>query len=453
MILGAAGRDYHLFNTKYRDEPSVEVVGFTHAQIPHIASSRYPAALAGPLYPEGLPIWPQSQLEAVVTEQHIDAAVLAYSDLANADVVELGARVRAAGANFVLLGRREGMLPSTKPVVAVTAVRTGCGKSQVCRLVIDAARQAGKRVVLVRHPMPYGDLAAQAVQRFESVADLDKHHTTIEEREEYEQHITNGVVVYAGVDYAAILKQAEAEADLVLWDGGNNDLPFYKPDLWLCIADPLRPGHEVSYYPGDVNFRCADMIVVNKANTAPAAGIQAVLASAKALNPRAEVFVTASEVSVDCPDLIAGKRVLCVEDGPTTTHGGRPSGAAAVAAAKYAAAEVVDPRPYFVGELKKTLDKYPHIGPVVPAMGYSEQQILDLQASIAAVPCDAVLVGTPHDITQLISVPQPLAVVTYAVADLDEEQQQGLGLKGLGASPGLGKALEGRLAGMWTAKS
>lgn len=426
LILGAAGRDYHYFNTKHRQRhgPTV-VVGFTHAQIPHIASSRYPPELSGPSYPEGLPIWSQSNLEQVIKEQHVTTAVLAYSDLAQTDVAALGSRVRAAGANFVLLGRDEGMLPSKKPVVAVTAVRTGCGKSQVCRLVIEAARQLGKKVVLVRHPMPYGDLAKQAVQRFETVQDLDTHHTTIEEREEYEQHIKNGVIVYAGVDYAAILAAAEAEADIVLWDGGNNDTPFYKPDLWLCVADPLRPDHQMKYYPGDVNFRCADIIVVNKANTAPKAGVSAVLSSAKTLNPEAEVYVTASEVFVDRPELVKGKRVLCVEDGPTTTHGGMATGAALVAAEKYGAAEVVDPRPHLVGEMKLTLEKYPHLEKIMPAMGYSDQQVRDLQSSIAAVPCDTVLVGTPHDISHLITVPQPLAVVTYKVTEPQELRLQG----------------------------
>jgi predicted GTPase len=421
LILGAAGRDYHTFNTTYRTDPHAEVVGFTHAQIPHIESSRYPHQLSGPSYPEGLPIWPASRLESVIAEGKVDVAVLAYSDISYAAIAALSAAVRSAGASLLLLGGRDGMLNSSKPVVAVTAVRTGCGKSQVCKIVIEAARSVGKKVVLVRHPMPYGDLAKQAVQRFETLEDLDEHHTTVEEREEYEQHIRNGVVVYAGVDYAAILAQAQEEADLVLWDGGNNDTPFYKPDLWLCVADPFRPGHEVDYYPGDVNFRCADAIIVNKANTAPQAGIDAVLATAAHLNPKARVYVTASEVSVNKPELVKGKRVLCVDDGPTITHGGMSSGAAVVAADKFGAAEIVDPRPYFVGELAATLAKYPHIGKVVPAMGYSEQQLKDLAATIAAVPCDSVLLGTPHDLTHLMDIPHSVVSVTYSVADVARE--------------------------------
>eukprot|EP00775_Hariotina_reticulata_P001966 gene1966-2293_t len=355
--MGAAGRDYHLFNEKYRSNSLAEVVCFTHAQIPHIASSMYPPELSGPLYPKGIPIFPESKLDALIKEHQIDTAVLAYSDLAMVDVTKLSSRVRAAGANMLLLGNNEGMLASKKPVVAVTAVRTGCGKSQLCRLVIDAARKLNKKVVLVRHPMPYGDLAKQAVQ---------------------------------------------------------------------------RPAHQVLYYPGDVNFRCADIIVINKANTAPPEAVEAVQRSARELNPTARVFVTASEVFVDKPELVKGKRVLCVEDGPTTTHGGMATGAAVVAAQKYGAAEVVNPHPYFVGELQTTLLKYPHIGKVVPAMGYSDQQLKDLQATIAAVPCDVVLLGTPHDITRLIPVPQPLAVVTYRVVELEP----GNGIMSLAAADG-----------------
>jgi len=417
LILGAAGRDYHEFNTTYRDDSTTQVVGFTHAQIPHIASARYPPELSGKLYPDGLPIYSQDRLEELIASESVDECLMAYSDVAYTDIVKLAARCRAAGARFTLLGRNDGMLPSTKPVVAVTAVRTGCGKSQVCKLVVAAARQQGKTVVLVRHPMPYGNLAEQKVQRFATLADLKKHETTIEEREEYEQHIKNGVIVYAGVDYEAILRQAEVEADVVLWDGGNNDLPFYKPDLWLVVADPHRPGHESSYYPGDVNFRCAGVVLVNKANTATKEGVEAVLAAAKTLNPTATCYITSSEVTVTDPNMINGKRVLCVDDGPTITHGGMPSGAALVAAEKYGAAEVVDPRGKFLGEMQTTFEKYPHIGPVVPAMGYSEQQLKDLEATIAGIDCDAVILGTPHDLTQLINIQQPVVPVAYFVQE------------------------------------
>lgn len=418
LILGAAGRDYHTFNTMFRNDPSTLVVCFTHAQIPHIASSRYPPELSGKLYPEGIPIYPEERLESIVEAEEIDECIMAYSDVAYPDIVKLSARVRAAGARFTLLGKLDGMVKSVKPVIAVTAVRTGCGKSQACKLVIEAARGQGKRIVLIRHPMPYGDLAKQAVQRFETLEDLKLHDTTIEEREEYEQHIRNGVIVYAGVDYEAILRQAEAEADLVLWDGGNNDLPFYKPDLWIVVADPHRPGHEISYYPGDINFRCADVVLVNKANTAKKEAVEAVLAAAKTLNPMATCFVTASEVTVSQPELIRGKRVLCVEDGPTITHGGMPSGAALVAAEKYQAGEVVDPREKFMGEMAVTLKKYPHIGPVMPAMGYSEQQLKDLEASIAGIDCDVVLLGTPQDLTQVITISQPVLPVSYEVQEM-----------------------------------
>lgn len=440
LILGAAGRDYHTFLTRFRGDDAVEVVGFTHAQIPHIEAAAFPPELAGAArYPNGLPIWPQDDLERVIKENKVDTAVMAYSDVSFDTLNDLGARARSAGADFVLLGARAGMLRSTKPVVAVTAVRTGCGKSQVCALVVDAARKAGKKVVLVRHPMPYGALAEQAVQRFEVLGDLDKHKTTVEEREEYEQHLRNGVVVYAGVDYAAILREAEREADVVLWDGGNNDTPFFAPDLWLCVADALRPGHETRFYPGDCNFRCADGIVINKANAAPEGAIAALRAEAARLNPRAAVWVTASEVTVDRPELVAGKRVVCVDDGPTITHGGLATGAGVAAAEKYGAASVLDPRPRFVGALKKTLETYPHIGPCVPALGYSKQQVADLAATLEAcgtpgadngAAAEAVLIGTPHDLTAVLEVKLPVVRVAYAVRELAVGEEEGDGGEG-----------------------
>lgn len=430
LILGAAGRDYHTFNTLFRDGPRQgdTVVCFTHAQIPHIESSCYPPALAGPKYPKGVPIFPEDRVEEVIREMGVTRAILAYSDVSYSQVMSLAARVRAAGAEFELLSGEAGMLPCSKPVVAVTATRTGCGKSQVCKMVVEAARAAGKRIVLVRHPMPYGKLEEQAVQRFETVDDLTKHHTTIEEREEYEQHILNGVVVYAGVDYEAILQEASQEADIVLWDGGNNDTPFYKPDLWICVADPFRPDAQCSYYPGDVNFRRAAIIVVNKANTAPREGVSSVVECATCLNPAAQVICTASEVTVSRPKDVKGKRVVVVEDGPTLTHGGMPTGAGWVAASKYGAAEVVDPRPYFVGEMKATLQKYPHMGPVVPAMGYSDEQISDLVSTLNAVPADIIILGTPSDITRVMkpgALQAPREAVVAVTYGLDPDEQGG----------------------------
>jgi predicted GTPase len=427
VIMGAAGRDYHYFNTLFRDNKGVEVVAFTHAQIPHIESKSYPPELAGPLYPKGIPIALQTDLEDVIDKYKPDACLMAYSDVQHSAVTELAGRVRAAGAAFLVLSYDSGaMLRSKKPVIAVTAVRTGCGKSQVCRYVIDCLNKLapGKQVVLVRHPMPYGKLEEQTVQRFGDLSDLDKHNTTIEEREEYEQHIKNGVVVYAGVDYGAILQEVEKEADFVLWDGGNNDNPFYKPDLWLCVADPTRPGHEESYYPGDTNFKKADIIVINKANNADQKGIDQVMEAAKRLNPKALVVQTASEVTVDKEELVKGKRVCCVEDGPTITHGGAPTGAAYAAAQKFGAAEVVDPRPHAVGKMKETLEKFPHIEKVVPAMGYSGDEIKDLEKTLNSVPCDTVVVGTPTSIDKLIKLQTPAAVVTYTVKDLNPEGPQ-----------------------------
>ncbi|KAI9024124.1 hypothetical protein DFJ74DRAFT_72715 [Hyaloraphidium curvatum] len=415
------GRDFHNFQCLYREgsRDNAVVVGFTAAQIPHIDARRYPASLAGPLYPDGLPIWPEADLEKVIKDQKVTRCMLAYSDLSDGDVMKIAARCLAAGAEFFLVPPDRTMLPARKPVVATCAVRTGCGKSQVSRYVIEALKKHGKSCVLVRHPMPYGDLAKQAVQRFETFDDLDKHGVTIEEREEYEQHIKAGTIVYAGVDYHAILEAAQSEptADVVIFDGGNNDTPFFKPDLWICVADPHRAGHELSYYPGSLNFAMADAIVINKANTADPDKVEAVKKAAAKYNPKARVYVTNSELEADDPSAIKGKKVLVVDDGPTLTHGGMPYGAGRFAAEKFGAAEVADPRPYFVGSINETFAKYPHLGKLVPAMGYWPEQIRDLEETINAVPCDSVVIATPMDLRRVVRIDKPAAVVTYAVRD------------------------------------
>lgn len=414
LILGAAGRDFHNFNTVFRADAACEVVGFTATQIPRIEGRLYPASLAGPLYPDGVAIHPEADLERLIGDLRVDECVFAYSDVPYSHVGSVSARVHACGADFRLIGPRATMLASAKPVVAVTAVRTGCGKSQTTRYVAGVLRDAGRRVVVVRHPMPYGDLARQAVQRFGRYEDLAAHDCTFEEREEYETHIDEGHVVYAGIDYAAILERAQAEADVVLWDGGNNDWPFYKPDLWIAVCDPFRAGHETRYYPGEVNFRAADVIVVNKATTAPAADVAAVEAAAARVNPRAQVLRTASVVTVSDPQAVEGRRVLCIEDGPTLTHGEMAFGAAQVAAERYGAATVVDPRPFAVGSIRTTLDRYPHVGPLLPAMGYFPEQIADLEASVRGVDCDVVLIGTPFDLGRVMRLDRPAQRVRYS---------------------------------------
>lgn len=402
----------------YREcETCYQVVGFTATQIPNIDGRRYPTELAGARYPKGLPIWPEDDLDTIIKEQNVNRCLLAYSDLHSTKVLELGSRCLAAGAEFFLVPPRHTMLPSSKPVIAVCAVRTGCGKSQASRYIVQVLKQHGLKSVVVRHPMPYGNLAEQAVQRFENYEDLEKHKVTVEEREEYEQHIKVGTIVYAGVDYEAILRQAEKEADVVIWDGGNNDTPFYKPDLWICITDPHRSGNELTYHPGDVNFRCADALVINKANTAPPGKIEAILRNAEAINPKGRVYITNSEIQVDRPDLVEGKSVLLVEDGPTLTHGEMPYGAGRFAAEKYGAAEIVDPRPYLHGSLNLVFKKYPHLGKLIPAMGYWPEQIKDLEATINAVPCDTVLIATPMDLRKVVNVEKPAAVSTYGVED------------------------------------
>jgi predicted GTPase len=413
VIMGAAGRDFHNFNTFFRDNEDYRVIAFTAAQIPDIEDRRYPGALAGYLYPAGVPIYPEENLADVIEGEHIDVVVFSYSDVSYQYVMHRSALVNAAGADFWLLGPDETMLKSEKPVVAVCAVRTGSGKSQTTRRVAAILTEAGKRVVVVRHPMPYGDLVAQEVQRFAEYEDLDRYDCTIEEREEYEPHLKLGIVVYAGVDYEKILRRAEEEADFVLWDGGNNDFPFYAPDLHVTVVDPHRPGHELRYYPGEVNLLMADAVVINKMATAEQAGIDEVKANVAKYNPKATVVEADSPLTVSEPDGIKGKKVLVVEDGPTLTHGGMKYGAGFVAAQEYGAAEIMDPRPYLVGSLKATFAEYPEIGTLLPAMGYGDDQVRDLEATINNTPCDAVVSGTPVDLNRLIKVDKPLIRVQY----------------------------------------
>lgn len=418
LILGAAGRDFHNYNVAYRDNPAYEVVAFTAQQIPNIAGRTYPPALAGSLYPSGIPIYPEDDLEEIIAREKVQEAVLAYSDVSHEYVMHLASRVLAAGPDFSLLGPGRTMLPARVPVIAVCAVRTGAGKSQTTRRVVDILREAGRRVVVVRHPMPYGDLAAQACQRFATYEDLERHEATIEEREEYEPHIERGTVVYAGVDYAQILASAQGEADVVIWDGGNNDLPFYRPDLHIVVADPLRPGHEVAYHPGEANVRMADVVVVNKVDAAPPDAIAQVRDNVRRVNPGAMLIEAASPITVGEPEAIQGRRVLVIEDGPTLTHGGMAYGAGVVAARRYGAAEIVDPRPYAVGSIAGVYAQYPHVGPILPAMGYGEEQVRELGATIAATPCDAVLVATPIDLGRLVRAEVPMLRLTYALQEI-----------------------------------
>ena len=418
LILGAAGRDFHNFNVFFRDNSGYRVVGFTATQIPGIDSRRYPAELAGALYPEGIPIAAESRLESLISTEKVDRCVFAYSDVGSQYVMSLAARVNAAGADFVLMGTGRTMIKASKPVIAVCAVRTGCGKSQTSRYIAQRLKAAGKEVAVVRHPMPYGDLARQAVQRFGSYDDLAKHACTIEEREEYETHIELGHPVYAGVDYGKILEAAQAEADVVIWDGGNNDTPFYVPDLWITVTDPLRPGHELSYYPGGTNFRGASVIIINKAEVAAEKDILTIEANAKAHNPSAKVIRVASKLLVDDPGAIKGKRVLLVDDGPTVTHGEMPFGAAKVAAEQYGAASFVDPRPVAVGSIKSTFAKYSHLEYTLPAMGYSDEQISSLEATINGSDAELVLFATPIDLKKLVKIDKPAVRVRYELEEM-----------------------------------
>jgi len=425
VIMGAAGRDFHNFNTLFRNDANVTVVAFTAAQIPDIEGRTYPAALAGEFYPGGIPIVAEEDMADLIRKEHVDVVVFSYSDVSYQHVMQRAALANANGADFVILGAERAMLSSIKPVIAVTAVRTGSGKSQTTRKVSRLVRERGYRVVVVRHPMPYGNLTRQIVQRFASYDDLDRHECTIEEREEYEHHLAAGSVVFAGVDYAAILHEAEKEADVILWDGGNNDLPFYKPDLWITVVDPHRPGHEVNYYPGETNLYRADVIVVNKMDSATGDGVATVLANVADRNPRAIVVKASSPVTVEGDaGLIEGKRVLCVEDGPTLTHGEMKYGAAVVAARQHGASAIVDPRPWATGRIRETFDIYPGIGALLPAMGYGDEQIADLERTINAVDCDAVVVGTPIDLLRLIDIDKPAVRVSYA---LDENGSPTLG--------------------------
>ena len=417
VILGAAGRDFHNFNTVYRDRPEVRVVAFTATQIPGIEDRRYPAALAGSLYPQGIPIVAEQELADLIRRERPDEAVFSYSDVTYDHVGHLSALCTSLGVDFVLLGADKTMLRSKVPVIGITAVRTGCGKSQTTRYVSRILKDLGKRVVAIRHPMPYGDLAAQACQRFAAYEDLDRHRCTIEEREEYEPHIDNGFVVYSGVDYQRILRSAEEEADVILWDGGNNDLPFYACDLHICIADPHRAGHELRYHPGEANFRMADIIIINKCDSAPMAGIGTIEANAARLNPKALVLQADSPVTCAHPEQVAGKQALVIEDGPTLTHGSMTFGAGVVAARQCGAAAIVDPAPFAVRSIAATYQAYPNAKGILPAMGYSPEQIADLQATIEATPCDVVLSATPIDLTRVLKVSRPMVRVRYELAE------------------------------------
>lgn len=418
LIMGAAGRDFHNFNLYFRDNDTYEVAAFTATQIPDIEGRNYPPELAGKLYPKGIPIYAEEELDRLIRELNIDEVVFSYSDVPHTYVMHKASQVLAAGADFRLLGPNHTMLKSSKPIVSVCAVRTGSGKSQTTRAVGDALRALGYTIAVVRHPMPYGDLAKQAVQRFASYDDLDKHEVTIEEREEYEPHLDRGVVVFAGVDYERILREAEKEADIVLWDGGNNDFSFYKPDLSFVVVDPLRPGHEQSYHPGETNLRLSDVVIINKIDSASPEGLLQVRESVHALNPTATVIEAASPIFVDNPEAIRGKRVLVVEDGPTLTHGEMAYGAGVVAARRFGAAEIVDPRPYAVNSIVKTFKKYPATGPLLPAMGYGADQQADLEQTIRNTPCDLVIVATPIDLTRVIKIDKPYQRVRYELQEV-----------------------------------
>ena len=429
IIIGAAGRDFHNFNTYFRGNEAYNVVAFTAAQIPDIDGRKYPAVLAGDLYPDGIPIYDQADLPKLIKDLNVDDCVFAYSDVPYERVMGISAIVNAAGANFVLLGPGDTMIESTKPVIAVGAVRTGCGKSQTSRKVIEYLMEKGLKVVAIRHPMPYGDLARQTVQRFATIGDLEKHKCTIEEMEEYEPHVVRGNVIYAGVDYEAILRAAEEDpdgCDVILWDGGNNDFPFYKPDLNMTVVDPHRPGHELKYYPGEVTLRMADVAIINKMDSAAPEAIQTVRENIAKVAPNAIVVDAASPIKVDDPSVIKGKRVLVVEDGPTLTHGEMKLGAGTVAAQKYGAAEMIDPRPYTVGKLAETFEIYPNIGTLLPAMGYSEQQLKDLEATINNTNCDAVVIGTPIDLQRIIKINKPSTRVYYDLQEIGYPTLEGI---------------------------
>jgi predicted GTPase len=420
LIMGAAGRDFHNFNTYFRDNEEYEVVCFTATQIPNIEGRKYPAALAGERYPDGIPILPEDDLTDIIKNQSIDLVVFAYSDVSHEYVMQKGSQVLASGADYMLLSPEKTQIKANVPVISVCAIRTGCGKSQTSRKIVGLLKDAGKKVVALRHPMPYGNLAEQAVQRFATYEDLDRHDCTIEEREEYEPYIDAGLVVYAGVDYEKIVRQAEKEADILIWDGGNNDMSFIVPDLEITVVDPLRPGHERSYYPGETNFLTADVIVINKYKQASAEQLNIVLENIKQCNPNAKVIKGASTLTVDKPEEVKSKKVLVIEDGPTLTHGGMSYGAGMVAADLFEAAEIVDPRPYAVGSIKDAYTKYPQLGKLIPALGYYEDQLADLEKSINDTPCDLVLVGSPIDITRVVDIKKPAMRVRYDLEEIGE---------------------------------
>ena len=412
LIMGAAGRDFHNFNVIYRNDPHSEVVAFTATQIPNIEGRRYPPELSGELYPNGIPILDEADLSRLILGMKVDDVVFSYSDVSHEYVMHKASEVLKCGENFKLLGGKKTMIRSNKPVIAIGAVRTGSGKSQTSRRVAEVLTDVGRRVAIIRHPMPYGNLAKQKVQRFSTIEDLKKHDCTIEEMEEYEPHIVRGSVVFAGIDYGAILDKAEKEADIILWDGGNNDMPFYKPDLFLVVVDPHRPGHELLFYPGESNLLMADVLVINKVDTADPENVATVKINIASVNPSATVIEAASPVKVEEPDAIKGKRCLVVEDGPTLTHGGMKFGAGVVAAEKFGASEIVDPRPWITGTIAETFETYPDIGKLLPAMGYGEQQIKDLESTINAADCDAVLIGTPIDLRKVLHIEKPSVRVT-----------------------------------------
>jgi predicted GTPase len=429
IIIGAAGRDFHNFNTYYRGNEDYNVVAFTAAQIPDIHGRKYPVELAGDLYPEGIPIYAEDELPQLIKDLNIDDCVFSYSDVTYDKVMGVSAIVNAAGANFVLLGPEDTMVKSTKPVIAVGAVRTGCGKSQTSRKVIEYLMKKGLKVVAIRHPMPYGDLVEQKVQRFATVEDLAKHKCTVEEMEEYEPHVVRGNVIYAGVDYEAIVRAAENDpdgCDVILWDGGNNDFPFYKPDLNMTVVDPHRPGHELKYYPGEVTLRLSDVAIINKMDSAAPEDIQTVRENIQKVAPEAIVVDAASPIAVDNPAVIKGKKVLVVEDGPTLTHGEMKLGAGTIAAQKYGAAEIIDPRPFVVGKLAETFEIYPNIGVLLPAMGYSAQQLKDLETSINNTECDSVVIGTPIDLQRIVNIKKPSTRVYYDLQEIGQPSLEGI---------------------------
>ena len=418
IIMGAAGRDFHNFNVYFRDNPSYEVVAFTATQIPGIEERVYPPELAGSNYPNGIPIYPEEELPELIKKFNVDLVVFAYSDVSHEYVMHKASTVLAAGADFRLMGPKTTMLKAKVPVVSVCAVRTGCGKSQTSRKVAKILREMGYKVVVIRHPMPYGDLRKQVCQRFATFEDLDKYECTIEEREEYEPHLRNGVIVYAGVDYEKILREAEKEAEIIIWDGGNNDLPFYKPDLHIVVADPHRPGHELKYYPGEANLRMADVVIINKVDTADPKNVEIVERNIKQVNSKAIIVKASSPMTVDKPEMIKGKRVIVIEDGPTLTHGEMPYGIGTIAARKLGASEIVDPRPYAVGSIVEAYEKYGHLGPILPALGYGKEQIEELEKTINSIPCDVVVVGTPIDLRRVLSINKPAVHVRYELQEV-----------------------------------